>query len=433
VEKQSLEKFMEAQRRAVKRVKDLPHRKATIVHHNDTDGISSGAILKEALRREGFKTENIPIERVHPLFLPKIHTAERKLIFYADLGSQAAEMIHRQALKGTSVIILDHHPPLQESSSPLMQVNPETFGIDGDLQASAASVTFFWATTLNKKNEDLAYLGILGAIGDHQVLAGKMSGLNQMALKTAVRAGMIRPAPGGLCSYRFPLFKGGLGSEVSQDIIDLAVNGYYQGGAQLALTFCLEGHTEESRRLASGMKEIQEERFQKEMDTICKRGVASEGHMQWVDVGERFYPLGLKSIGIFCEEISRAEWAYRDKYIVGFQDFPREIPLLGIFTGGDTKVSMRVPQVLHEDIEKGKKPHLAEILPRAAQEVGGVAEGCHRFAAACIVPQKNKMVLIRSLDRIVKDWPSSIPAESWQPCSSPPLQRPRRPQNGNAK
>ena len=409
MKRQPLEKFMEAQREAVKYVKNLPYRKATVVHHNDTDGISSGAILKEALHREGLQTENIPIERVHPSFLPKIHTAKRKLIFYADLGSQAAEMISREAREGTSVIILDHHPPLQKASSSLVQVNPETFGIDGDLQASAASVAFFWARTLNKKNEDLAYLGVLGAIGDHQVLEGKMSGLNQMALETALRTEMIRPASGGLSSYRFPLFQGALGSAVSQDIIDLAVNGYYRGGAQLALTICLEGHTEESRRLAAEMREIQEERFKKEMATIENRGVASEGDMQWVDVAERFYPLGLKSIGLLCEEISRAKWAYGDKYIVGFQDFPREIPLLGKFPGGDTKVSMRVPQVLREDIEKGRKPHLAEILPRAAQEAGGFAEGCHRFAAACIVPQKNKIALIRSLAKIVRDWPSSIP------------------------
>ncbi len=408
MKREALEKFLEAQRKAVKCVRNLSHRRATIVHHNDTDGISSGAILKEALRREGFQTENIPIERVHPSFLPKIHIAKRKVIFYADLGSQAAEKIGQEARDGTSVIILDHHPPLPKASSRLVQVNPETFGIDGDLQASAASVAFFWARTLNKKNEDLAYLGVLGALGDHQVSEGRVMGLNQMALEIAVKEGMIRPAPVDPFSYRFPLFQGASGTEVSQEIIDLAVNGYYQGGAQLAVTVCLKGHTEKSRRLAIEMREIQEERFKKEMATMQNQGIASEGELQWVDVAERFHPLGLKSIGILCEEISRAKWAYGDKYIVGFQDFPREIPLLGKFAKEDTKVSMRIPLALREDIEKRKKPYLTEILPAAAQEAGGLAEGCHRFAAACIIPQKNKMALIRSLARIVKNWSSSL-------------------------
>jgi len=167
--------------------------------------------------------------------------------------------------------------------------------------------------------------------------------------------------------------------------------------------------TVEEATLKKRLREIQEERFKKEIATMQNRGVASEGELQWVDVAERFYPLGLKSIGILCEEISRAKWAYGDKYIVGFQDFPREIPLLGKFAGGDTKVSMRVPLALREDIEERKKPYLTEILPAAAQEAGGLAEGCHRFAAACIIPQKNKMALIRSLTRIVKDWPPSLP------------------------
>ncbi len=409
MERQAVKKFLEAQREAANYVKSLPHRKATVVHHNDTDGICSGAILKESLQREGFQTENIPIERVHPLFLPKIHTAKRKVIFYADLGSQAAERIRREARKGTSVIILDHHPSLSKASSSLIQVNPETFRIDGDLQASAASVAFFWARNLNKKNKDLAYLAVLGALGDHQVAEGKMVGLNRMVLETAVRAGTIRPASGGPFCYRFPLFKDASGAEVSQDINGLAVNGYYRGGAQAALAICLEGHTEESRRLAAEMREIQEAGFKKEMDAIRSRGIASEGELQWVDVAERFYPLGLKSIGMLCEEISMAQWVSGEKYIVGFQNFPEEIPLLGKLAPGDTKVSMRVPPPLRREMEERRKPYLTEILPVAAQEAGGLAEGCHRFAAACIIPQKNKMVLIRSLARIVKNWSPSIP------------------------
>ena len=229
------EKFMEAQKGAVAYLKSFPHRGAAIVHHNDTDGIASGAILREALRREGYRTENLPIERVHPAFLPRIHTKERKIILYADLGSQAGSLISEQVREGTGVIILDHHPPFQPSFSGLVQVNPESFGIDGDLRASAASVAFFWAKTLSGKNEDLAYLGVMGAIGDHQVVEGKMLGLNQMALEMARQKGALDPSPRGPESFRFPLFKGRSGSEVSREITNLAVNGYYRGGAGFKL------------------------------------------------------------------------------------------------------------------------------------------------------------------------------------------------------
>jgi single-stranded-DNA-specific exonuclease len=398
------EKFMEAQKGAVAYLKSFPHRGAAIVHHNDTDGIASGAILREALRREGYRTENLPIERVHPAFLPRIHTRERKIILYADLGSQAGSLISEQVREGTGVIILDHHPPFQPSFSGLVQVNPESFGIDGDLRASAASVAFFWAKTLSGKNEDLAYLGVMGAIGDHQMVEGKMLGINQMALEIAREKGALDPSPRGTESFCFPLFKGRNGSEVSGEITNLAVNGYYRGGAELALNFCLDGPTEESQRLAAEVREIQEDRFRREMGRIRTRGIFCLGEVQWADVEGRFHPLGLKSIGLFCEEMIKEGVVHGDQYIAGFQDFPEELPLLGRFGADDTKVSMRVPPALREEIGKGRKPNLAEILPPAAEEAGGFAEGVHRFAAACTVPKKRKPDLIQALNEKIREW-----------------------------
>jgi single-stranded-DNA-specific exonuclease len=404
METAQFEKFMEAQEGAVAYLKSFPHRGAAIVHHNDTDGIASGAILREALRREGYRTENLPIERVHPAFLPRIHTQERKIILYADLGSQAGSLISERVREGTGVIILDHHPPFQPSFSYLIQVNPESFGIDGDVQASAASVAFFWAKTLSGKNEDLAYLGVIGAIGDHQVVEGKMSGLNQMALEMARQKGALDPLPLGPESFRFPLFKGRNGNEVSREITDLAVNGYYRGGADLALDFCLEGPTEESQRLAAEVREIQEDRFRREMGRIRTQGISCEGEVQWADVEGRFYPLGLKSIGLFCEEMIIGGVVHADKYIAGFQDFPQELPLLGKFEAEDTKVSMRVPSILRQEIENGERPNLAEILPPAAEKAGGFAEGVHRFAAACTVPKSRKTDLIQALNERIREW-----------------------------
>jgi single-stranded-DNA-specific exonuclease len=398
------EKFMEAQKGAVAYLKSFPRSGAAIVHHNDTDGIASGAILREALRREGYRTENIPIERVHPAFLPRIHTKERKIILYADLGSQAGSLISGRVREGTGVIILDHHPPFQPSFSGLFQVNPESFGIDGDLRASAASVAFFWAKTLSGKNEDLAYLGVIGAIGDHQVVEGKMLGLNQMALEMARQKGALDPSPRGTESFRFPLFKGRSGNEVSGEITNLAVNGYYRGGAELALQFCLDGPTEESQRLAAEVGEIQEDRFRREMERIRTQGISCEGEVQWADVEGRFHPLGLKSIGLFCEEMIKEGVVHAHQYLAGFQDFPEELPLLGRFGADDTKVSMRVPPALREEIEKGRKPNLAEILPPAAEEAGGFAEGVHRFAAACNVPKSRKRDLMQALNERIREW-----------------------------
>jgi hypothetical protein len=87
------------------------------------------------------------------------------------------------------------------------------------------------------------------------------------------------------------------------------------------------------------------------------------------------------------------------KYLAGFQDFPRDFPLLGTFEIEEAKVSLRVPPALRAAIEKGEKPHLAEIVPPAAGEAGGHAEGCHRYSAACTIPRKSRAAFIHALER----------------------------------
>jgi single-stranded-DNA-specific exonuclease len=404
VESPKFKKFMDALQDSARCLKDFSEHRATIVHHNDTDGIAAGAILKKSLEREGYETENIAIERVHPSFLPRIHTAERKIIFYTDLGSQAASWINDHRLAGTGVFILDHHPPFRSSFPKLNQVNPESFGIDGDVQASAASVSFFWSSALHERNEDLAYLGVLGAIGDHQLADQKVIGLNEKALQLAVGKGTVHLSPADPDFYRFALFHDMGGKEISRAITDLAVNGYHQGGAEMALKFCLEGPGMEFIQFGLKMRKIQEDRFQKEMKKIQARKISREGEVQWVDVQGRFHPLGLKSIGIFCEEIIRAQIAEGNQYIAGFMDFPEEFPILGKFEGKDTKVSMRIPPDLKKKIEQGESPDLTVIIPKAAEEVKGFAEGCHRFAAACTIPKNRKRAFIFALNDKIQEF-----------------------------
>jgi hypothetical protein len=400
---EQIKKFMEAIEETSQYLKDFPVRRASIVHHNDTDGIASGGILRRALQRQGFETENLPMERIHPLILPRIHTPERRLILYSDLGGQSGGMIAKYLQLGASTIVLDHHPSFESPAPGLLLVNPETFGIDGDLNCSAATVVFFLAKALCEENEDLAYLGVLGAIGDNQTVNGKLIGLNQLAVRIAQSNGSISlggSKAGG--SYRFALFKEMTGSEVSAFVSELAVSGYYRRGADLAIHVCLEGPSDDAMKFGLEMKKIQEDRFQEEKDRLRTQGIPYEGSVQWVDVEDRFHPLGVKAIGIFCSEISRETWVHKEKYIVGFQDLPKENPYLGKFNWQDAKVSMRVPPQLHREIEKGSRPDLTQILPAAAEKAEGFADACHRYSAACTLPKKNKSKLIRFLGEEIK-------------------------------
>ena len=106
-----IEEFREAMKGAAASLRDAPGRDIALVHHNDTDGITSGAILRKSLMRAGFAVENIPVERVHPSFLPAIHIPGRRLILYADLGGQAADVISRHIPEDSRVIVIGEHEP----------------------------------------------------------------------------------------------------------------------------------------------------------------------------------------------------------------------------------------------------------------------------------------------------------------------------------
>lgn len=393
-----LENFRGAIMAAAASLTDAPCRGITLIHHNDTDGITAGAILRKSLMRAGFSVENIPIERIHPAFLPAIHTPGRRLILYADLGGQAADMICRHIQEGSRVIIIDHHLPAAGEFPRLQQVNPEQFGISGDSQCAAATAACFFALAMDDGNEDQAALAVLGAVGDHQMTEGRCEGLNALLLDAAVRRGDLRPSGAGAnAHWLFPRFQQQNLREVDRLIIALAVNGYYRRGADLALEACMNGPDERVLAFGVEMTAIQRDRFSREMARIRREGLPRMGQIVWTDVGDRFYPLGLKTIGLFCEKIIRCGAAAGECYVVGFQRFPAENPYLGGCVGRETKVSFRVTPGLKRSIERGEKPDLMQLVPGAMQQVGGFADACHRFAAACTIPEERTEDLVTLL------------------------------------
>jgi len=390
--------FREAMRAAAASLTDAPCREITLVHHNDTDGIAAGVILRTSFLRAGFSVESIPIERVHPAFLPAIHTPERRLVLYADLGGQAADAICRHIPEGSRVIIIDHHLPAADGFPRLRQINPEQFGISGDSRCAAAAAACFFALALDGANEDQAALAVLGAVGDRQMTKGRCEGLNALLLDMAARRGDLRPFDtGDDTPWLFPRFGERNLREVDRLINTLAVNGYYRRGADLALDACMNGPDERILAFSREMAAIERDRFSGEMARIRLEGLPREGRIVWTDVGERFYPLGLKAIGLFCEEIVRCGAMEGELYMVGFQSFPGKNPYLGGFVGGETKVSFRVTPPLRRSIERGENPDLMQLVPGALRRVGGFADACHRFVAAGTIPRERTEELVALL------------------------------------
>jgi single-stranded-DNA-specific exonuclease len=143
--------------------------KGDIIHvssHVDADGLSAGGIIAKALLRAGAKFR-LRLERwMDEKVADRIAEEGAELTIFTDMGSGYLDLLGERLTK--DVIILDHHQPITELPDGFVQVNPHTRGIDGTRDISGAGVSYFAAKALDEKNIDLAYLAVVGALGDLQ-------------------------------------------------------------------------------------------------------------------------------------------------------------------------------------------------------------------------------------------------------------------------
>ena len=113
--------------------------------------------------------------------------------------------------------------------------------------------------------------------------------------------------------------------------------------------------------------------------------------------------MGVKTIGLFLEHLIAADIPDSDKYLLGFQHFPDLQPGLGKLDLSCTKVSSRIPNKLKQQIQQGGSPDFMFLMPRAVGKIGGIADGCHRFAAAALIDKGREEELIEALEQLMAD------------------------------
>ncbi len=162
-----------------------------VVGHIDADGITASSIASLALKRAGI------LHRVR--FLKKLDEAAVRdaladsadVLWFVDLGSAALSM-----LEPGRCVITDHHRPDPGSAEAWYQdghVNPHLFGIDGSTEISGAGATYLVARCMDRGNQDLSALAVVGAVGDFQEAAeGRLVGYNRRVLDDAVSLGLVR-------------------------------------------------------------------------------------------------------------------------------------------------------------------------------------------------------------------------------------------------
>jgi len=186
------ERFKESIKQAAGRFRKLDKKeKIRIVSHLDSDGISACSILINALNLENRKYSVSIVQQLNRKVISEISGENYSCFFFTDIGSGKLNDI-RSLLAGKKVFILDHHDPEDvDIDDNIVHVNPHLFGIDGTQEISGAGVVYFFAKYLNRKNEDMAHIAIIGAIGDVQENNG-FSRLNNEILETAKAKGKIK-------------------------------------------------------------------------------------------------------------------------------------------------------------------------------------------------------------------------------------------------
>ncbi len=186
VTKEQYHNFISIVESAIKKFKEIPkNKRIKLLSHLDADGITSAAIMINALINEKREYELEILTQLNEEKCIELAKENYEYLIFTDLGSGQIKTMN-DILYDKKIIILDHHT-LQEdiSSEKITHVNPHLVDIDGSSEICGSGIVFFFTSLLNSKNYSMAHLALIGAIGDMQEKKG-FTGLNNLILDIAI-------------------------------------------------------------------------------------------------------------------------------------------------------------------------------------------------------------------------------------------------------
>ena len=151
-----------------------PCKTVNVFHHNDADGLSSGAILTCAFEREGFEVRRFCLEKPYPAILKKVYGQQGCVFIFADFAGSIAPLLSELNGEQNLTLILDHHAAVASTNPKVHNLDPDLFGLKGDRDISASTTCYLFAKTLNKSNRNLAHMAVIGAVGDRFFVDGRL-------------------------------------------------------------------------------------------------------------------------------------------------------------------------------------------------------------------------------------------------------------------
>lgn len=399
--------LIDAMEHAIREVKQWPAKTVQVFHHNDADGLCSGAILTRAFERQGLKVQRFCLEKPYPAVLKKIYEQEGRILIFADFAGRIAPMLSELNKGRNLTLILDHHVAEASTDPRVYNLDPDLYGLKGDRDISASTTCYLFALTLDPVNRDMAHIAAVGAVGDGFFVDGQLVSQNREVTMEAVQQGLIeiRKHETGE-QYLLTSSKGQIPCTELGDYLDvLGGVGYYQKGPDMGVRVCFEGVSPESDRMVEELKAIRTKAFNEEIIRLQAGALKKAPHIQWFHVEKRFFPMGVKMIGAFCDAIKDTNHIDPQKYIAGFQIIPDEIPGFDAITFNEVKISMRVSPYLEGEIRAGRAMGLNILLPEATNRLGGFSDACHSLTAATTVAIGKEEKLIEEMEKILKGEP----------------------------
>jgi len=392
----------------------------TIVYHNDTDGLTSGAIMKHALEKTGRQVASFCMEQVYQVPLTKLYETAKGPIIFMDLGiNEQKEAFIRRNTRDRPTIIIDHHgtfmqqPICPAGKDNVFDVNCNKYGIGGDKYASASTLTYLLASKITGIIE-LSSLAVLGAFSDKNHMLGEekgffsVKGLDHKVLEFSSDA----IVDDGIFKLRLQNSTGfKLMDQLVQDVTVLGSIGYRKRGSglgpetldaqisgpDLGIQLLTQGYSDQILEATAHLSKLKETAYETALNRLKEGDYDIRDRIFFFDTKDIFAGMGVKTIGSFCDHLLNERFKNQmnlmqfNKYVLGAQliePVPFGDSSVPAFEVEDVlKVSVRTPFELKETIDAGTSIDVTELLQRANPDQTG---STHRLRGATVVP-KNKI------------------------------------------
>ena len=122
-----LDNLKNAMEAAVREIRHWPDQTVQLFHHNDSDGLTSGAILTRGLERHGYKVRRFCLEKPYPAVLKKVYEQEGKILIFADFAGRIAPLLSELNRGRNLTLILDHHVAEASTDPRVLNLDPDLF------------------------------------------------------------------------------------------------------------------------------------------------------------------------------------------------------------------------------------------------------------------------------------------------------------------